>query len=307
MPILDHWKARSATWLALRGVPEARGLRLGRVLKNSPETAVFEATLNGRPVVVKRTIGVEASMRTGAQADELAVQHPLMCEGAFRVPEPILALPGQGIMVMEHAPGLRFDAVLRADPARRPERLRQAGEWLAHYTRTRRVEDAFGGGYWIKTRGQAMQAMPAGPDRERVAALIGLMERERARVGPCPITRARSHGDFCTLNLMVDGDAIWGVDIQNDTWIALAKDLARFLVYLEITLPQGETDGPCGLSDADAQALLGTPGLIRAGEIETMLPFFTAVEMSGRLMSESAWPGVMMNARALADRMLDAG
>ncbi len=116
--------------------------------------------------------------------------------------------------------------------------------------------------------------------------------------------RARSHGDFAPINLIVDGDRLWGVDIHNHTWIALMKDLARFLVFLEITQPHGSGNGPCGFASEDAEALIGTPRLIRDGEAECMLPFFAAVELSGRFLTEQAYPKVMGNARALADRML---
>lgn len=301
---LADWKARAVTSLVLRGIDDVHGLRLTRCLKSAPTAAVFEGRFKGRDVVVKRMIGPEADLRAGDQADELKTQYPHMAEGDFRVPEPIVTLPGHGLVVMERAGGQRLDHAIRATPADRWHLIRQAGQWLAKYTSVRRVEDAFGGGYWIKVRRRFMSQMPQGPDRDRIARLVAVMEAERNRIGPRPITRARSHGDFCTINLMVDGDTMWGVDIQNSHWLALAKDLARFLVFLEITLPNGAGDGPCGLAAEDVEALVDTDGLIRSGEARLLLQYFVASELAGRLEHEQAHPEVLENARKLADRML---
>lgn len=289
----------------LRRERKARGLRVTDILKLSEETQVLGGRHGDREVVIKRHLGPEASVRAGAQADELAIQHPRMGEGPYRVPEPLLAFPEHGVVVMERAAGQRYDHALRNRPETRAELLRRAGAWLATYTELRRVEDTFGGGFWIKTRRSAMETLSEGPDRDRLAMLIDRMEHERARLGPCPLTRVRSHGDFSVLNLMVDGETVWGVDLQNRSWIALAKDIARFLVHLEILMPHGDTDGPCGLAAEDCEALLSAPGLIRRSEAEGMLPFFVAVELSGRLVSEARFPRVLENARALADRMAD--
>ena len=300
---LADLSARISARLAFRGVPEVRGLKLKKCIKASPEAAVFSGTFNGRAVVVKRSLGEKALDRASAQSDELYTQHPQMKDGDFRVPEPIFTRPDRGLVIMEKIDGMRLDQAILKAPGRRDEILHQAGEWLAHYTKGRKVEDNFGGGHWIKVRKKAMRQMNHSGDRERVRRLIGMMEDERNRVGPLPITRARSHGDFVPINLMVDGDTIWGVDIQNSHWLALVKDLARFLVYLEITIPAANADGPCGFAHDDIEALVAAKGLIRPGELETMLPYFAAVEISGRLISESAHPRVMANARALADRM----
>ena len=289
---------------SLRGLSETKGLKLTRCVKSGAEAAVFEGRLGDRDVVLKKTVGNDAIKRSGAMVDELTAQYSHMADGPFRVPEPIVALPAQKLVVMERAPGLRLDHAIRADPSQRAALLRRAGLWMSHYIGDRRVEDNFGGGYWIKTRRQAAHSLPTGPDRDKVSALIDIMEAERNTIGPRPITRVRSHGDFCTLNLIVNPDALWGVDIQNSHWLALAKDLARFLVYLEITLPHGTYDGPCGLSAEDCDALMGADGLIRDREAELMMPYFVATELSGRLMSETAHPEVLENARALADRIL---
>lgn len=303
-PNVQRLKARLSLWRTLRRVPDARWLIQRRVFKHSEETLVMAGRLRGRDVVIKQMLGKDPEARAKAQADELAIQHVHMGAGFDRVPEPILPLPKHGIVIMEHAPGQRVDKALR-DGGDRAEILRKSARWLGKYTELRRVGDTFGGGYWIKTRKSELNAMPPNQDHSRIAGLIDFMERERARIGTCALTRVRSHGDFSPLNLIVDGNTMWGVDIQNTHWIALAKDIARFLVHLEISVPNGATDGPLGFAKSDIEAFLMDDRLITLEECDRVLPFFIAVELSGRLRTEVRDTTTMKHARALADRVLD--
>lgn len=301
---LARVRARKSLWQGLGAMPEAKGLRLHKCLKSGRGAVVYAGELDHKPVVIKRALGPDAADLAGAQARELAYQHPRMGDGPYRVPEPILAKPDTGVVVMGAAPGERFDHALRAAPDRRAELIAAAARWLAHYIAPRRETDTFGGGYWIKRRLAAIEHMPASADRTRIEALIGIMRREKALIGGKEITRARSHGDFCAINLMVAGDEIWGVDIQNSHWLAVAKDIARFLVYLEIALPAQRYNGPCGLAAADCHAFLGVKGLISPDEANRVLPYFVTSEVAGRLVSEAENPYMLSAAQGLADRLI---
>ncbi|MEL6801425.1 MAG: hypothetical protein AAFR34_06540 [Pseudomonadota bacterium] len=302
--LLARVKARKTLWAGLGDLPAAKGLKLRKCLKTTPSSVVYAGELDHKPVVIKRALGPDAADLAGAQARELAYQHPRMGDGRYRVPEPIISNAEAGVVVMSAAPGLRLDHALRAEPDRRVELIAASARWLAHYIAPRREVDDFGGGYWIKRRRAAIKDMPAGADRTRIETLIGIMHGERAKISGKPITRARSHGDFCAINLMVAGDEIWGVDIQNSHWLAVAKDIARFLVYLEIALPAGRYDGPCGLSVGDCHAFLGVEGLIPPDEANRVLPYFVASEVAGRLVSEQGQPYMISAAQALADRLI---
>ncbi|MEL6645529.1 MAG: phosphotransferase [Pseudomonadota bacterium] len=297
--------ARRVVRQGLGGAARGKGLRLHKCLKTTGGTVVYAGELDHKPVVIKRALGPSAADLAGAQARELAYQHPRMGDGPYRVPEPILSNPEVGLVVMGQAPGQRLDHALRDAPERRRELIAASARWLAHYIAPRREVDTFGGGYWIKRRLAAIEHMPASADRRRIETLIGIMRREKALISGRPITRARSHGDFCAINLMVDGDDIWGVDIQNSHWLAVAKDIARFLVYLEIALPAGHYNGPCGLSLADCHAFLGERDLISADEANRVLPYFVASEVAGRLISEQTHAYMMSAAQALADRLIE--
>lgn len=301
-------RARHGIGRAVARAEGLAGLKLGRCLAARRQSRVWEATLAGRPVIVKQVLGDEAAERASAQAEELKYQHPRMRSGRYRVPEPLFWQPGEGLVVMEEAPGLRLDAALARAPGSRAALLAAAGGWLAHYTAPRRQSDAFGGGYWIKRRSSALGTIPDAGDRARLEGLIAIMRAERAEIAGRLVTRARSHGDFCPINLIVEGggDVVWGVDIHNSNWLAVAKDIARFLIYLSITQPHAASDGPMGLAAEDVAALTGAKGLIPPEEAEMVLPFFLASELAGRLQGERISAEAHPTARALADRMIAA-
>ncbi|MEM9974185.1 MAG: phosphotransferase [Pseudomonadota bacterium] len=305
-------RARHGLGRAVGRAEALSGLKLGRCIAARRQSRVWEATLAGRPVIVKQVLGAAAADLARAQAEELKYQYPRMCEGPYRVPEPLFWQPRDGLVVMAHAPGLRFDSALTRAPKARAALLAAAGGWLAHYTAPRRQSDAFGGGYWIKRRAAALESVADAGDRARIEGLVAIMRAERAEIAGRLVTRARSHGDFCPINLMVDGDdahdgvILWGVDIHNSRWLAVAKDIARFLIYLSITQPTAATDGPMGLAAEDVDALTGAKGLIPPEEVEMVLPFFLASELAGRLQGERISTDAHPAARALADRMIAA-
>ncbi|MBT8475962.1 MAG: aminoglycoside phosphotransferase family protein [Alphaproteobacteria bacterium] len=301
--LLARVKARRALRAALAPLPETDGLTLDTCLKATDHALVYAGTLDDEEIVVKQARGELAEKLAFAQVEELRYQHPRMRDGPFRVPEVLIARPEAGLVVMTRAPGIRLDRAIRDAPGLRAAFVRQAGEWLAHYIAPRREPDTFGGGYWIKRRSEALSELPPGPDHRRIGALIERMRAVRTEFTGRLITRARCHGDFCPINLLVAGDEMWGVDIQNSSWLAVAKDLARFLVYLEIALPAGVHDGPWGLSGEDYEGLLAADGLLEPGEAEMVMPYFLAVELAGRLMSERHDAFMLSSARQFADRM----
>lgn len=302
--LLARAQAKRALRRALRDVPEAEGLQIAECLKLGPRGVVFAGSIDDTDCVLKQARGSGARDLARAQVEELRAQGPAMSEGPFRIPELLVARPDLGLVVMTRAPGQRLDHAIRAEPGRRAEYVGRAGQWLAAYVRDRTQADVFGGGYWIKRRREAIETLPHGEDRERLGALVSRMQAERADIAGRIVTRARSHGDFCAINLLVTDDETWGVDINNANWLALAKDLARFLVYLEIALPSGRSDGPFGLSDGDYTAMISQPGLLSQREAEMAMPYFLASELAGRLVSERRDPAMLAAARSLADRMI---
>ena len=276
---LAQFRGRMAVRRALGGNEE--GLRLGPCLHRSPEALVFAGDLDGRSVAVKQAIGPRSRARTEAQGAELAHKHARLGAGSFRVPEPLLCRPEAGLLVMELADGDPFDVWLGREPDSRGEIVAAAGGWLSAFTRGERVSDDFGGGFWIKKRTEQARALPRGALRDRLDGLVERMSEARSRISNAPLTRARSHGALRPQALIRGDEAIWGIGLGGPHWIAVAKDIATFLVEIEIQSPANGPWGPGGFPEADVAAITGAGGPLHPGEAEVMLPYFAPSELAG--------------------------
>ena len=181
--------------------------------------------------------------------------------------------------------------------------MAEAGGWLAAYTRGERVSDDFGGGFWIRKRTEEARAMVKGETRHRIEALVRLMTEERARIANRPLTRARSHGDLRPRLLVRGKDVLWGLGTIGAHWIAVAKDVARFLVAAELIAPADGPFGIGGFAEADLAGFTGDDGPLHPGEAEVMLPYFAASELAGRI-AEGLDRDEEARAAELAARML---
>ncbi len=306
IPLDQILAATEAVQKAVACDPDLKDLDLGDCLSAKADRAVFQAKLKGKDLILKIHMGDTAQEMATAQAAELAHQAPRMSKGRYRVPKLIYASETTPLVLMSRAGGLRTDKALKQDKISRSDLLHEAGRWLGTYVRDRRQTDPFGGGFWIQKRFDELGDIPDPKDKARMIGLINAMAADRFFLKGQPITRARSHGDFVPINLMVDDGMIWGVDIQNRRHLALAKDIARFLVYLEFSDPAATGPWRWGLSKADCDALLGDGDLIALDEAEALLPFFIAEELSGRLVPEAPHPRHLGNLRTAIDRYLSA-
>lgn len=242
------------------------------VLREREDRAVIEGRFAGRDVVVKRFTG-NAAERVAALQAELDFLVPYMSWGKLRMMRCIAALPEAGIAVLERVPGIPLQSALdQAPPERRAPLIRMAGEWLRTYTMPRRREATFGPRHWVR-RCEARETCGMATDDEALAR--ALVDRLRARVPELrgvPLVRAATHGDFTAANLHWDGEALWGVDVQGESWLPVAKEAALFLVWLE--LRRRDTEGPRinGIRAEDWKAFLRSAVLSRQ-EAETVLPF----------------------------------
>ncbi|MEX5727256.1 Ser/Thr protein kinase RdoA (MazF antagonist) [Rhodovulum iodosum] len=277
-------------------------------LKAGSQNALFRGHLEGRPAVLKLALGRGAKARTRAARDELTYQYPRMREGQFRVPEPLAFYPGEGVAIMAVVPGTRLDKALAGAPAAgRAALIAQAGGWLAHYAAPRRGASPLRPGFWLTRSQRLIDQLSTGSAVRRTASQLEARLRALApALDHRPVVKARSHGDFCALNLHVDGAVLYGLDIQNSHRLSLAKDVARFLVCAEMTAPAPDGPWQDGLATADRAALLGTPELAAAMTPEALLPFFIGVELIDRLVNERAHPESRPQIQAAAGRYLAA-
>lgn len=289
--------------LALRaqvaGVP---GLHVESCRKLKPDSAVFIGRLGDRPVVIKQFLA-DGAARVAAMKAELDHVTGLM-EGTRHGINPCLTtLPEAGAIVLGHAGDLRLSDAIRSAPAARPALMTQAGDWLATYVGPRRRVEAFRPKRWLARLDEAAprQRLP-GQDPLISHATRALRQMGRGLAG-APFTRAAVHGDYVAINAHLHEARIIGVDVQGEAWLPLARDIARFLVWQQITDP---APGPLchGIAAADFRAFLSAP-LLTEEETTTILPFFIGLGLVQRLAEQAEAPASVRNGVAALQSWLE--
>jgi len=255
------------------------GLLVDRCVKTAAGADVCTGTLDGAPVLIKAFHGADAAQTVDRMAAELALVAQAMGQGPFRVNRCLLALPERGVAALEFVPGMRLsDAVASAGPGR-GALIAQAGRWLAAYVGDRRRVEDFAPWRWIALRKEAarggLTAMDAALYQHGLRALRGMA---RALIGQ-PMTRAATHGDFVGINALFHQGVICGLDIQGESWLPLARDAARFLVWQQITDP-GAGDGEAFLSS----------GVLPPHDAGPVLAFFVGEQLLQRLAEDHPDP-----------------
>ncbi len=260
-----------------------------RVLRVMDDRAVFLVRRGRESLVMKRFLGPEAPRVVHSLAAELDRMAEAMGKDPFRLVACRAAEPEAGFVLMSRAPGKRLsEAIARADGARRHRLIGLAGQWLAAYAEPRRLQGTFGPAHWIRRAStRTKDHLPAEEAAAVRAGLEALGRRANAHAGR-PVTRAATHGDFVPVNLHLDRGALWGLDIQGECWFPLARDAARFLIWVHCFAPDGAPTGPLGLSGADVDAMLAS-GLLPEAEASTILPFFVGEQILVRT-GDASWP-----------------
>ncbi|TCP62191.1 phosphotransferase family enzyme [Rhodovulum bhavnagarense] len=278
------------------------------VLTSGPNATVFDGRYDNQPAILKLFGGDKRTDQARAQKRELERLSAFMARGRYRVAPLIDAWPGEGITVTGRIDGVPMDTMLAAcAPHDRDALIGGAGQWLAHLVAAATRPAEFGGRYWVRVRTQALSRVQGGTDGELAQALANrLAARLPALVGQ-EITQARCHGDFAPANLIVTEAALYGIDIQNDHWLPLVKDVARFLVYLETNHPR--TYGPrlFGMSRLDLQALTAPLTLLTPVDRGQLLPFFIGVELADKFATIDRGAEKAENLRRAIVAYLDSG
>lgn len=228
-------------------------IKLEEMISTRPHAAVFRGKLKRKTIALK--LFLEHPTETcQAQAEELTYLSGFMGSGPYRVPDLIHSFPGAGACVMSFIEGPRFDQVLREASAKdRTAAIERAAEFLWHLSRPRRRRDVFGGKYWLKRAAKYADDVRIGPRRDLADRVLDSLSDQHAKLAGTDIVKARSHGDFSPVNLIENKDGLWGIDIQNAHWLPLAKDAARFLVYVQTNMPRTRGARYAGLSKIDAE------------------------------------------------------
>lgn len=249
-------------------------LRVLTCLRHKAEASVFLGEQGGLPVILKQfhLDGPARLLRMKAELDLVGAQ---MAGGTHGINRLLQIRPEIGVAVLEHAGDRRLSQQIAEAPAQRPALMRQAADWLLAYVGPRRRAEAFRPRRWIE-RLPPLADPPS--DHDRTLRLLRQFGRELAG---SLFTRAATHGDFVSINAMWRNGRIIGVDVQGESWLPLVRDMARFLVWQEITDP---APGPreWGIAAADLAAFRSAP-LLDPAEAQHLLPFFIGLQLVQRL------------------------
>lgn len=260
-------------------------VKVDEVLKLHRNRVVFRVKTAQGPAVAKHLLGPQAAAQITAMRAELDYIEPHMT-GSCRVIRCLEARPEAGVILLELAPGKPLTKALAGRD--RAALMAQAREWLAAYTAPRREIAGFAPDFWLQQAiTRAKTAKADGADIGAALAKLADLTRHRG----APMAKAATHGDFVAANLLAAKGSLWGVDIEGERRLPLAKEAARFLVWARMG------DGlPAIAEDTHAFA---PESLLEPGEDETTLPFFTGFEIIMRIIDVAERPQHLPPLRAL--------
>ncbi|WP_370399694.1 hypothetical protein [Sulfitobacter sp. JB4-11] len=301
---------QEAAWLTefLNNQPDVTSARIDAPLRISPGSWVFSAHVNDAQVVVKRFIvddPVHAVTRLRAELSHLetAFDNP-----QYRANRCLMAWPEDGVVVLSFAAGERLDEmILSAKGAERATLFEQSGAWLRQYSATRKRQATFGPRFWVKKLDAVSTDPVTDPaDQELAGDLLQNIRGRIEQVKGVPLVQAATHGDFVGMNMHIHDGIICGVDIQGESWLPLARDAARFLVWSQIHDPARPSTRRYGIAAQDLAAFLRSD-VLDAREVTTTLPFFIGEQLYLRLVENCHRRALRDNMRAAIHAYLTGG
>lgn len=269
---LEAVAAEEALFRKLETISDWPALSEIKTIKHAEGRAVYRAQSPDGPVVIKQFTHAKAAETVEAMREELDHLSQTMQRGPYRMMRALAIAPEQGIILLEHVPGVPIsEALERCTRAERATLLKDAGAWLNTYVGERRQTGSLSPAWWIKKA----KTYPKVPNSD---ALVAYMEHQISEVRGYPITSGAAHGDFIPSNLHVDGGVLWGVDVQGRARLPLVRELAHFLLWTERLRPLGSGPYRWGVAEADLSALTARCGLPQ-DEISTLMPFFIAEQL----------------------------
>lgn len=269
-------------------------------LSASGREAVFRGRYDGTPAVLTLYYGEGHAERARTQKREIERLETALAEGPYRVAPLVAAWPGEGITVTADVAGETLaEALATADHAARDALLAEAGEWLARLAARAHRQVAFGGRHWMRRTARALERVGGTADRALARSLGTRLEALLPTVAGKPVTQAHGHGDFRPANLVRNGGALYGVGVQTLQWMPVVRDLARFLVALQVACPRAGGAQRFGIGAADLEVLIGPLALVGPRERALHLPFFIGLELAENLAAGEV-------TAAQGDRLRDA-
>lgn len=289
----------------LIGRTEVQSLQGLQLLKVSDQSWVASARINGEKVVVKRFLQGDLAQRIQGLKGELDYIETVFGDSNCQANKCLMAWPDEGVVVLSFAPGQRLgDKISTSSGRKRQQLLGHSGEWLARYTAPRQRDSSFGPAFWVKKlRKIDISHINDPADRDLVKQLIAAMESQIKTLRGCAVVQAATPGDYVGINAHYHKGVIYGVDIQGKSWFPIAKEAARFLVWMQIhdlDLPEQRQSG---VAQIDWDAFLGS-GVLSEAEQRTTLPFFVGEQLYERYVENYHRKAIRQNSRAVIESYL---
>ncbi|QCO54595.1 hypothetical protein EOK75_01490 [Pseudorhodobacter turbinis] len=285
--------------------PEVGRYLLLDALKVSEKSWVYKARVNGEKVVVKRFLSGDVAHTVRSLQGELAYLETAFNDDGFQANRCLYAWPESGIVILSFAPGQRLgDRIAESSGNARARLMQQSGEWLRRYCASRQRNTTFGPGFWVK-RAAAKNSdhFTSEEDKLLLGRVLASLRDQAEGVKGVPVVQAATHGDFVGINAHFHRGTIYGVDIQGECWLAVAREAARFLVWLQVHDPVRNDDRRFGISVEYIDAFLKS-NVLNPAEQTTTLSFFLGEQLYGRFIEEYNRADIRANTRAAIEMYL---
>lgn len=284
---------------ALPDLPELQGISVTEVLRDRPDHAVYAVTLQGRPYFLKLFRQHDAAdlvRETVATLDRAALA---LGQAENAVVKLRMALPEAGIILLDPIKGVQLTNCLAISTLpRRKMLIARGGGWLSRLT-AERERGVFGPGFWLKGLENHAERLDPEADAPLIARHLERMRALAQDLRGAEVERARTHGDFTPDNFYLDGARLVGLDMQRGGKMAVARDVGRFLVWLQSRRSEMPEVTRHGVSASDYAALRGVPGLL-APDQEQILHFMMGeimaayyIDARGKLLRRKMLAGAM--------------
>ncbi|MFL4470742.1 hypothetical protein ACERZ8_12930 [Tateyamaria armeniaca] len=305
--LLTKQNAAQALETYLLDRPEVERARKFKALKVTDKSWVFAAQINGKKVVVKRFLEQNAEHTVRSLKGELDYLETVFGDGDCQANRCLMSWPKDGVVVLSFVPGSRLgDKIAASRGPKRRALMAHSAKWLATYTAPRRRDSTFGPRFWIKQLlGKDLSHIDTPADLQLLRDLIDALRSQRDRVMGSPVVQAATHGDFVGINAHYHAGVIYGVDIQGECWLAIAREAARFLVWLQVHDPNRPERRHAGIDADDWTAFLSV-GVLPAAEHETTLPFFVGEQLYGRYVESYERQDIRENTRAAIEAYISS-
>ncbi|MDK8873171.1 phosphotransferase [Paracoccus sp. SSJ] len=284
------------------------GIEPLRLVRDRPDRLVMQVRLDGRTAWLKQFCGTDPAASVAQAQARLRQAAEVLGQDLDAVAPPLLALPERGILITAPAPGQPIAQLLAgADDAQRAALIARMGSWLRQLAGTTRTRGRFGPRFWLNgLRTRIAAASGDWIDRDLVAGHMQRMRAEAELLRGAEVERGLCHGDLTPDNLFADTPRtgvlrLTAIDMQGSAVMALARDMARLLVWLESRREKPAARVRDGIALPDWLALTEVRGLM-ASDQAPILRFLIGEVMLAYYLDSARQP---LRRRALVRAMRD--